>query len=85
METPAPFEIRHLDETVWDVMQHDHYTPKELARLLGTEPTLVCEEVFHGRLKAKVVNHHVVSISRDDAIAWLRARAEAGARRAGTT
>ena len=84
METPAPFEIRHLDETVWDVMQHDTFTPKELARLVGTEPTLVCEEVFHGRLKATVVNHHVVSIKREDAIAWLRARAHIGARPAAT-
>ena len=85
MERPAPFEVRNLDETVWDVMQHDHYTPKELARLLGTETTLVCEEVFHGRLKAKVVNHHVVSITRDDAIAWLRARAQTDARPAATS
>jgi hypothetical protein len=67
-----PFETRRLDESLWDLLQHDHYTPKQLARMVGIEPVLVCEAVFHGQLKATVINHHVVSIARADAIAWLR-------------
>ena len=72
METTSPFETRLLDESLWDLIRHDHYTPKQLARLVGIEPTLICEAVFHGQLKATVVNHHVVSIARQDAIDWLR-------------
>lgn len=75
MESVVPFEpleTRLLDESLWDLLQHDHYTPKQLARLVGVEPALVCEAVFHGHLKATVINHHVVSIGRSDAIAWLR-------------
>ena len=75
METIAPsdpFETRLIDESLWDLLQHDHYTPKQLARLVGIEPSLVCEAVFHGDLKATTINHHVVSIARADAIAWLQ-------------
>jgi hypothetical protein len=74
MDTQTPVEVRKLDESLWELMQHDHFTPKELGRLVGIEPAMICEAVFHGELQASVLNHHVVSISREDAIVWLRLR-----------
>ena len=72
MDGFANVEVRQLNESVYGLLQHDHYTPKELARLVGIEEKLVCEAAFHGELRAQVLGHHVVSIRREVAITWLR-------------
>ena len=74
MDARTNVEIRNLDESLWDLMHHDHFTPKELGRLIGVEPALICEAVFHGELKATTLGHHVVSIAREDVIVWMRQR-----------
>jgi hypothetical protein len=55
-------------------MTQDQYTPEDLATLLEVDVNLIREEAFTGRLKAEIVDHNIVSISRADALRWLDAR-----------
>jgi hypothetical protein len=57
-----------------ELMTQDQYTPEDLATLLEVDVNLIREEAFTGRLKAEIVDHNIVSISRADALRWLDAR-----------
>jgi hypothetical protein len=52
----------------------DHFTPEELATLLEMDVNLIREAAFNGRLKAEIVDHTIIRISRADALRWLDAR-----------
>ncbi|HEU0114137.1 MAG TPA: hypothetical protein VFQ80_05650 [Thermomicrobiales bacterium] len=64
---------RHL--TPAELLHHDSYTPQELAEVLDVSVHLIEREAFAGHLKADIVDHHVVRVSRRAAIAWLEWRA----------
>jgi len=61
-------------DALFDLLHRDHYSPDELARLLGMDLHLILHEAQWGRLKAFIVDHHVLDIRREDALAWLHAR-----------
>jgi hypothetical protein len=62
-------------ETLLDLLHQDHYAPDELARLLGVDPHLILQDAQCGRLKAYIVDHHVLDIRREDVLAWFEQRA----------
>jgi hypothetical protein len=55
-------------------LTQDCYTPEELATLLEMDVNLIRQAAYNGRLKAFIVEHHVLSISRADALHWLEGR-----------
>jgi hypothetical protein len=61
-----------------ELLHHDHYTPEELAEVLDVSVRAIERAAFAGWLKADIVDHHVVRISRQDAIAWLESREAPG-------
>jgi excisionase family DNA binding protein len=67
-------ETRNRDRRPTELLHHDHYTPEELAEVLDISVRTIEQAAFSGRLKAEIVDHHVVRISRGAAIAWLEWR-----------
>ncbi len=65
---------RRPEHSPAELMMQDHFTPEELATLLETDVNLIREDVHSGLLKAQIIDHHIVSISRADALNWLNAR-----------
>lgn len=65
---------RHGDDDAYSLLQHDHYTVDELAKLALVDHDLIEHAAFSGDLKATIVDHHVVRIERDAAIDWLKRR-----------
>lgn len=63
--------VTHGRESIDELLHKSHYTPEELADLLETGPDFVRHEALNGRLKAFIVDHHVVSIRREDVLRWL--------------
>jgi hypothetical protein len=65
--------MERRDPNVGDfsLLHQDEYTVAELARLVDRDHHLIERAVFNGQLKATIVDHHIVSIKREDAIAWL--------------
>ena len=57
-----------------ELLHHDHYSVEELAEVLDISQRMIEQAAFSGRLKAEIVDHHVISIKRADAIAWLEWR-----------
>lgn len=53
------------------LLAQDHYTPEELAQLLETTVEYIVESVYHGRLKAVIVDHQIAAIRRSDVLEWL--------------
>jgi excisionase family DNA binding protein len=62
------------DQSVDDLLHQHHYTPDQLAALLGVSPELIVHEAHEHRLRAYIVDHHILSIRRDDVVAWLETR-----------
>lgn len=69
----APPEVIKTSD-IERLLQQDHYRPNELARILSMDEFLVRQAALSGKLPAQVLNHHVISISRSDALNWLRDR-----------
>ena len=66
-------EIRE-GQSILEMLHHDHYTPRELADLLGITTDSVCQAAFRGDLHAKIVGHDIIRIQREDVIMWLEQR-----------
>ncbi len=66
METHDP------NQSDFELLHKDHYTVEELAKLVDMDRHLIERAVFNGQLKARIEGHQIVSIAREDAIAWLR-------------
>lgn len=64
-------EERRRDESIYELLQHDHYTPQELALLLGIGLHIIQHAAFAGELRAQIVGHHILAIRREDVIAWF--------------
>lgn len=56
------------------LVHQSHYTPEELAHIVGIGRHVIQHAVYTGELRAFVVNHHCLDILREDALAWLRQR-----------
>ena len=65
---------RDTGKTIDQLMHQDVYKPSELAELFEIPLSEIEHEAHVGRLKAYIVNHHVISIKREDALAWLADR-----------
>lgn len=63
---------RRQSEPPAELMLREHFTVDELAQLLELSPYVIREAVRNGQLQAFVVDHHIVDIRREDALAWLR-------------
>lgn len=50
------------------------YTEEELSRLVGIGVDVIRRAAREGRLPARIINHEVISIRRDDALEWIRNR-----------
>ncbi len=57
-----------------ELLHHNHYSPQELARILGMDVHLILHDAQSGQLKAYIIDHHVIDIRREDAIDWLHHR-----------
>jgi excisionase family DNA binding protein len=66
--------IRMSRKAAEDLLHQKHFTPRELAELLGTSRDLILHEVWSGHLKASRLGRQVVDISRADAVQWLHDR-----------
>jgi len=60
--------------SVLESLSHEHFTPEELADLLGIGVSVVREAVRRGDLQGYTVDHRIIDITRHDAIAWLKER-----------
>jgi hypothetical protein len=60
-------------KSIETLLSQDHYTPAELAELTGVNVRVIENAVFEKELPAVVVEHDIISISRHDALEWLRA------------
>jgi hypothetical protein len=63
-----------IREDMVELLHHDHYSCEELANLLELDRHYVEHEALTGHLRASIVDHHIVSISRDAVVDWLRVR-----------
>lgn len=71
-------EHRPIHPSHTDLFRQDHYTVTEFAALVDIQPHVIEHAAFAGDLQAVIVDHHVISISRESAIAWLTTRLQEG-------
>jgi hypothetical protein len=60
------------DESIYELLQRDVYTPEEVAQLLDMDVNVVRNAAFEGELRAQIVEHDIVSIHREDVIDWFQ-------------
>jgi hypothetical protein len=68
---------RPLHQSPYELLQHDHYTAEEAAEALLIGVEIVRHAVFTGELPAQVIGHEIVSINRDDLVAWYQTSEDA--------
>ena len=54
------------------LLHQDRYAPDEAAYLLGIPVEAIFQAAFAKQLKAEIVGHDVVSVSRDALLTWLK-------------
>lgn len=59
--------------SVYELLQQERFTPEEVAELLGIGVHIIQHAAFSGELRAQIVGHDIISIRRDDVLAWLKA------------
>jgi hypothetical protein len=69
-----PVEEREAGRSIADLLRQPSYTPRELSTLLDVSESLIEHDAFAGKLQAHIVEHDIISISREAAIAWLERR-----------
>ena len=65
---------RHPVESPEKLLRKDHYSPEELADLLGMTRYHVRHAARSGELPAILIDHHIIAIRREDVLRWLEAR-----------
>lgn len=65
---------RQNREDMIELLHHDHYTCEELAELLDMDLHYLQHEALTGHLRAVIVDHHIIGISRGAVVDWLRTR-----------
>lgn len=74
MDTNKPEDLKKDIGRVEELLRKDSYSPHEAAEVLQMRERTILSAAYGGELKARIVNHDVVSIARGDLIAWLRTR-----------
>jgi len=64
---------RRVHHSRYELLQQDHYTPEEVAEVLWIGIDVVRHAAFTGELRAQIIEHDIISIRRDDVLAWLEA------------
>ena len=59
-----------------ELLLQDQYTPEEVAELLGIGLDVVRHAAFSGELRARIAEHDIISIRREDVLAWVGASGE---------
>lgn len=59
------------DKSMDELMHQSDYTPAELSKLLDLPLTVIEHDAYAGKLKAYIVEHNIISIRREDALAWM--------------
>ena len=67
MSAHTDFEPGELEE----ILRHDHYSPDELAILLGINKHTIEQAAHSGELRATMLDHHILSIRRDEVVRWI--------------
>ena len=62
--------------SVHELLQQDRYTPEEVAELLEIGLDVVRHAAFSGELGARIAEHDIISIRREDVLAWVGASGE---------
>ena len=70
---------RRRDHSLAELLQQDQYTPEEVAELLEVGLDVVRHAAFSGELPAQIAEHDIISIRREDVLAWARASDGPGA------
>jgi excisionase family DNA binding protein len=70
MAPDQKFEPGELEE----ILHRDHYTPEELAALLGMSVHTVEQAAHSGELQATIVDHHILGIRREAVVQWIEGR-----------
>ena len=65
---------RRTHYSAYELLQQERYTPEEVAELLGIGVHIIQHAAFSGELRVQIVGHDIISIRRDDVLAWLEAR-----------
>jgi hypothetical protein len=63
-------EVRR-PESLFDLLHHEHYTADEVSRLLGISVHIIQHAAFSGELRAQILGHHILSVQREDVVAWF--------------
>jgi hypothetical protein len=66
---------RRAYHSPYELLQQDRYTQEEAAEVLGIGLEVVRHATFTGELRAQIIEHDIISIRRDDVLAWLAADA----------
>ena len=64
----------HSKKSMEELFTAEELTPEELSVLIDVPVHAIHSAAFSGELKATIVDHDVVSIKRDDALAWMSMR-----------
>lgn len=67
---PEPRDISRIEE----LLNQEHYTPAEAAEVLNMGQRTILSAAYGGELRATMVGHDIVSISRSDLVDWIRRR-----------
>ncbi|HVX29498.1 MAG TPA: DNA-binding protein [Nitrolancea sp.] len=62
---------RPTRESAAELLVKEHFTPQEISDLLEIDRYVIERAARDGALKAKVVDHHVLDIKREDLLSWL--------------
>jgi aryl carrier-like protein len=65
---------RQAHHSIYELMQQDRYTPEEVSELLGIGLDVIRHAAFAGTLRADIESHDIISLQRDDVLAWLQTR-----------
>jgi aryl carrier-like protein len=65
---------RRTHHTIAELLRQDRYTPEEVSELLGIGLDVIRHAAFAGTLRAEIEGHDIISLQRDDVLAWLQTR-----------
>ena len=65
---------RRTHHSIQELLQQDRYTPEEVSELLGIGLDVIRHAAFAWTLRANIEGHDIISLQRDDVLAWLQMR-----------
>jgi nucleotide-binding universal stress UspA family protein len=71
----ATMDVAPTDtDAIANLLHQDRYQPAELAQLLRMDVAQVRQAALNGQLPAHILDHHVISITRTEALSWFGER-----------